>query len=245
MLSDADATVNSQHSGIARDCVTVEPMSPAGPRFDDPLGSPARPTWRGLLHLVATAVAVPVLVVLSVISDGARSRAAVVVYAVGLCSMLAVSTVYHRFVHTTRARLAWRRADHATIFVAIAGTFSAVALSKLATPTAIALLILVWAAAGCGIIVKLTRFDRAHRFGTVMYLVTGWAGLALLPALHDRPMTAALLVAGGIVYTIGAIGFGRQWPTLRPTTFSYHEVWHACTLTAAALHLAAIWSLVA
>jgi hemolysin III len=213
--------------------------------LDVPLGSPLRPTWRGLLHLIALTLVVPLLVVLSVVSDGARSRAAVVVYAVGLCSMLAVSAVYHRFVHTVRARMVWRRADHATIFLAIAGTFSAFALSELDIVVAVGLLVVVWAAAVCGVVVKLHRFDRSHRFGAVLYLVTGWAGLALLPALRHRPVAVGLLLAGGVVYTVGAVWFSRRWPQLRPSTFSYHEVWHACTLTAAGLHLAAVWTVTA
>lgn len=129
---------------------------------------------------------------LAIEANGARARAGVIVYAVGLCAMLAVSTTYHRWVHTLRARAAWRRADHATIFAAIAGTFSAVALAILGTAAAI-----------------------------------------------------ALLLAGGAAYTVGAVGFGRRWPTLRPATFSYHEVWHAFTIVAAALHLAAVWTVAA
>ena len=80
------------------------------PVLDAPLGSASRPTWRGLLHMIALITAIPLLVVLSILSNGARTRAAVIVYAVGLCSMLTVSTVYHRWVHSLRARAAWRRA---------------------------------------------------------------------------------------------------------------------------------------
>lgn len=80
-----------------------------------------------------------------------------------------------------------------------------------------------------------------------MYIAVGWAGLALVPAVWHRggPLTVGLLVAGGVVYTVGAAGFGRQWPTLRPATFSYHEVWHALTIAAAGLHFAAISTLAA
>lgn len=58
-------------------------------------------------------------------------------------------------------------------------------------------------------------------------------------------MTAGLLIGGGLIYTVSAVGFNCQWPALRPATFSYHEVRHACTLTAAGLHLAAVWTIVA
>ena len=213
--------------------------------LDDRLGSVGRPSWRGRLHLIALISATPLLVMLAIESNGARARAAVIMYAVGLCSMLAVSTTYHRWVHTTRARAAWRRADHATIFAAIAGTFAAIALICLGTGAAIATLIVVWGAAVSSAIVKVFWFDRAHRFGSVMYVGLGWAGIAIAPSLWQNGGTpaVALVLAGGVIYTAGAVAFARQWPTLRVSTFSFHEFWHACTLAAAGLHLAAIWTL--
>ena len=212
--------------------------------LDEPLGTVGRPSWRGRLHLIALVSVIPLLVVLAIEADGARARAAVVMYAIGLCTMLAVSTTYHRWVHTIRARAAWRRADHAAIFAAIAGTFAALALISLGTGPAIAALILVWGAALASAAVKIVWFDRAHRFGSVMYISLGWAGLTIAPAVWQRGglLTVSLVFGGGVVYTVGALAFSRQWPRLRPATFSYHEFWHACTLVAAGLHLAAIWT---
>ena len=212
--------------------------------LDEPLGTLSRPSWRGRLHLIALLSVTPLLVTLAVASDGARARAAVIMYAVGLCAMLAVSTTYHRWVHTLSARAAWRRADHATIFAAIAGTFAALALLSLGTGAAIATLVIVWGAAAASAAVKVIWFDRAHRFGSAMYIGLGWAGVAIAPALWQRGgvPTITLVLGGGVIYTAGAIAFSRQWPTLRPSKFSYHEFWHACTLAAAGLHLAAIWT---
>ena len=231
-----------QLEGRVRGFATLDEADPRA--LDAPLGSSSRPTWRGLLHMVALLAAIPLLVALSIVSDGARTRAAVIVYAVGLCSMLTVSTVYHRWVHSLRARAIWRRADHATIFAAIAGTYTALALSALGTGSAIAVLIVIWAAAATGAIVKLARFHRADRIGAVMYVGMGWGALVLVPAVWQRrgPLAAGLLIAGGVMYTVGAAAFRRQWPTLRPATFSYHEVWHAFTIAAAGLHLAAVWT---
>lgn len=214
--------------------------------LDPPLGSPTRPSWRGRLHLIALAAALPMVIVLATIAEGARARAGVIVYGVGLCSMLIVSTTYHRWVHTVRARAAWRRADHATIFAAIAGTSTAIALTSLSTGPAIAMLIVVWAAAVGGAALKALSFQRVHRFGGVMYIALGWSGLALLPAVWQRggALPAGLLLGGGLLYTVGAAGFRKQWPTLCPTTFSYHEVWHCFTIAAAALHFATVADLV-
>ncbi len=211
--------------------------------MDVRLGSPARPSWRGRLHLIALWSAIPLVVLLAIRADGARARAGVIVYAVGLCSMLAVSTTYHRWVHTLRARRIWRRADHATIFATIGGTFTALAMVSLGTKLVITMMILIWTAAVGGAVVQIVNIPRSDRIGVILYIAIGWAGTVLVPALwiHGGPLPVGLLMGGGLMYTIGALGFSRQWPKLRPSTFSYHEVWHAFTVAAAALHFAAVW----
>lgn len=217
-----------------------EPPSPA----DDPAAEwSSRPTWRGRIHLIALWTVLPLLVALAIEARHARSRGAVIVYAVGLCLMLTASTVYHRWARSPRARTVLRRADHAAIFFAIAGTFTAIALISLSTGPAIAMLILIWLAALAGAVVKFVAFERANRLGAVMYIGMGWTGLLLVPALLDHSgwPTVILLLGGGVLYTVGAAGFARQWPTLRPATFSYHEVWHLYTIGAAGLHFAAVW----
>ncbi len=204
-----------------------------------------RPSWRGWLHLVALGSALPMVTLLAVAANGARARAGVIVYGVGLCAMLAVSAAYHRGVHSARARAAWQRADHATIFAAIAGTSTALVLTSLPNLFAIAMLIVVWGAAAGGATAKVLRFEQAGRTGAFMYIGLGWFGLVLLPAVAARggAVAAGLLIGGGMLYTVGAAGFRRQWPTLRPATFSYHEVWHSFTIAAAAAHFAAVYTL--
>lgn len=217
-----------------------------GPKvLDVPLGTPWRPSWRGRVHVIALTVALPLIVALAIAADGARARGGVIVYGAGLCGMLAVSATYHRWVHSLRARVAWRRADHATIYVMIAGTCTAIALTSLDTGRAVALLIPIWAVAAAGAFFKIVLFDRAHRFGGALYIALGWSGVLLVVPVwrHGGAPAVALLLGGGIVYTVGALGFNRRWPTLSPTKFSYHEVWHLCTIAAAGLHFAAIATL--
>lgn len=211
--------------------------------LDVPLGSPTRPAWRGRLHLIGLTVALPVTIVIAILASGARARAGVIVYAVGLCATFGVSVTYHRWVHTIRARALWRRADHATIYSAIAGTFTPLTLMAFGTPASVLLLIVVWSAALCGAVIKIAGARHADRIGVILYLSLGWAGVLLVPALWQRAGTAcvALLFAGGVAYTAGAVGFGRRWPVLGPSVFSYHEVWHAFTLLGAGSHLAAVW----
>jgi hemolysin III len=176
-------------------------------------------------------------------ADGGRTGAGLLVYALALCSMLLVSTTYHRWVHTLRWRTIWRRADHATIFAAIAGTYTPLCLALFPMTAAIVTLAVVWSAALVGATIKFANWQRAEPAAMAMYVTNGWAGVVLIPALAGAGLVlpTVLLVLGGVIYTIGALGFARRWPTLKPSSFSYHEVWHLCTLTAAAAHLAAVW----
>ena len=103
----------------------------------------------------------------------------------------------------------------------------------------------IWSAAVVGAGCKLGRWGCGDRVGTTMYAVTTALGALAVPALWSRhgSTPALLVVAGGASYLVGAACFARHWPTLRPTVFSFHEVWHVFTVVAAGLQLAAIWML--
>lgn len=221
----------------------VDPAVPVHRPLDDALGTIPRPSWRGRSHLIAVVAIVPTLVVMVILANGGRDRAGVIVYGVALCSMLVASTTYHRWVNTLHWRRIWQRADHAMIFVAIAGTFTPLCLALFSTRAAVLTLVVVWAAALTGATIKWVGWRRGDPIAAGMYIANGWAGVALVPALLGAGLVVPLVLlgVGGVVYTIGALGFSRSWPTLRPGVFSYHEVWHLCTLGAAGLHLATVW----
>ena len=209
-------------------------------------GHARRPIWRGVIHIIGLVVAVPAVTALLLGSSGdTRFRIGLVVYAAGLCSMLGASATYHRWVHGLRARSTWRRIDHAAIFAAIAGSSTPIVLVALPGVTGVVLVGAVWAAALLGASFKLSRLEGGDRAGTAMYAVTIVLGAVALPWLWAREGVgpAAFVIVGGVVYLVGAAGFAKHWPTLRPTVFSYHEVWHAFTIIAAAAHYVAIWIL--
>ena len=137
------------------------------------------------------------------------------------------------------------RADHATIFAAIAGTFTPVCLLVVHGAWGVTLLVFVWAVAFAGAAMKVTDWRHANIACGILYIGLSWAAaIVLVPAVWQRAgvWPVALLGIGGLLYTAGAVGFSRRWPTLRPAVFSYHEVWHALTVMAAAAHLAAVWT---
>jgi hemolysin III len=213
-----------------------------------PLGSELRPAWRGRTHLIAVVVAVPAFMVMICLANGAAARTGAALYAAGVCAMFAVSATFHRLVHSVRARAIWQRADHATIYAAIAGTSTPICLVAMPRSWGIPLLCVLWAGAIAGALLKSLAFGWRHadKVGGLMYIGLGWAGLVALPFLWQRwgVLIAIGVLGGGVLYTIGAIGFALERPRLRPAVFGYHEVWHLYPIAAAAVQFVAIWAIV-
>lgn len=102
-----------------------------------------RPLPRGALHGVAFAASLGVGVLLVVFSRESRVLPATV-FACSAALMLGTSTLYHRVTWRPRARLWMRRADHAGIFLLIAGTYTPVALISLRGAWGVTVLVVVW-----------------------------------------------------------------------------------------------------
>jgi hemolysin III len=134
-----------------------------------------------------------------------------------------------------------RRADHAAIFVFIAGTYTPFALLVVSGPLGTGLLIAVWAGALAGIARELV-WTRAPRWlGVAAYIALGWLAVLCAPTLiSELGWSVTLVAAGGVLYTLGAVVYALRRPDPWPRSFGYHEVFHALVIAAAALHLAVI-----
>lgn len=203
-----------------------------------------RPRLRGRMHLLAAIASVAGLVWLVRSASSTRAVVAAWVYGVAAVLLYMTSATYHVFTRSPRARRIMQRADHSMIFVLIAGTITPVCILALGGPWRWVLLVAMWAAAIGGVILKLVAWHRFQKLGNALYIVLGWGGLVALPALVHRPHMLALIVAGGLLYTGGAILFFLGRPRLSPTWFGYHEVWHTFVTAAGMLLFAANLSLV-
>jgi hemolysin III len=216
-------------------------QGPAEPAEAAPTAA-GRPLMRGWLHagaLVAVLIAGPLLV-----SDAQNARVAAVlaIYVASIAALFGVSAAFHRIKWSPRARRLMRRADHGTIFVGIAGTYTAVAGICLAGWTRGLVLALVWAGAVVGIVLRQVWLDAPKWAIALPYVVVGWSALAVVPQLvHFMGGTGfGLLLAGGVAYTAGAIVYARRRPDPFPSVFGYHEIFHACTVVGATLQFVAI-----
>ncbi len=201
-----------------------------------------RPLLRGVLHEVGLGAALVVGTLLIVGADGGRSSVAAAAFAGSVALMLAASTLYHRVRWQPRARLWMRRVDHAGIYVLIAGTYTAVGLVCLHGALESTVLGIVWAGALVATLVKFCWVEAPKWLSVVIALSLGWVGIAAMPQLEESAGAAAvaLLLAGGVAYTVGAIVYARRRPDPIPKVFGYHELFHALTLVAIACQYVAI-----
>lgn len=202
---------------------------------------PPKPRFRGRLHQAAFFAAIPAIIALIVVAPGAKARAGAIVYGTALLLQFGSSAMYHVGDWSDRAYARMQRLDHSMIFVLIAGTYTPMCLMALHGTAGWIVLTLAWTGAIVGILTKLYRVD-LHVISGIMYIGLGWVAVFVLPALARELSTAsmALVVAGGVVYTLGAVALATNRPDPWPQTFGYHEVWHAATVAAAACFFAAI-----
>ena len=205
------------------------------------------PRLRGLLHAYAFYAALVCAGVLVALAPEGRARAAALVYGLGLCALFGVSGAYHRWRGAPRVKRLLRRADHATIFVFIAASYTPVALLALTGTMRWVVLVSAWAGALAGVSLSLGWIDAPRWLTAAAYVAVGWVAAIAFPQLAARAGTAAfvLLLTGGLLYSAGACVYAAQRPDPWPRTFGFHEVFHALVVVAAIAHLAALAPLIA
>lgn len=208
-------------------------------RFKDPF--PAISHWVGA---VLAAVGTVVLVVLA---DGRpEPLAAGLIYGLSLVALFVASGLAHS-AHGPVWMSRLDRLDYAMIFVLIAGSYTPLCLLAVDGPWAWAVLTAEWTLAALGVlsVVFPMRFPKLLR--VLLYIVMGWLGVFVAgPVIGALPAAStALIVTGGVVYTVGAFVFFTNKPNLWPGRFMAHDLWHVMVLLAAGCHYAALCALIA
>ncbi|WP_242346410.1 PAQR family membrane homeostasis protein TrhA [Anaeromyxobacter terrae] len=198
-----------------------------------------KPLLRGVSHEIAAVIGLAAWLALAILAPSARARGAANVYGASLFALFAVSALYHRPTWPPRARRWMRRLDHSAIFLLIAGTYTPFCL-VLGGARGDALLAIAWGGAALGILQSVLWVRAPKPLIAAVYVLLGWVILPVMPALLARlgPGAVALLGAGGIAYSLGAVVYAARRPDPFPRVFGYHEIFHALVVVAAGLHLA-------
>ena len=203
-------------------------------RFRDPVS--------GLTHFFAAIAAQVGLVALIVLSWGRLSQViSTGVYGISLVLLFAASATYHLVKAKPELIARLRKLDHAAIFLLIAGTY---------TPFCMAfngfwkwgLLSIIWSLALLGVVLKMFAMNAPRWISAGVYLLMGWLCIAAVgEMLRALPLGAIVwLVAGGVLYSIGAVIYVTKAFNFFPNVFGFHEVWHIFVMLAAASHYIAI-----
>jgi hemolysin III len=202
----------------------------------------ARPRLRGVFHLYAFLVFTALGVALVATAPGARERLAGAIFGGCVALTFGVSALYHRVTWRPAARRLMRRLDHAAIFLLIAGTYTPYGLLVLTGAWTFSVLGVVWIGATLAIAQRLIWIDAPKWLTAVAGVGLGWVGVVAFPQIvaATGSVGTALVVAGGVFYTLGAVVYVLRRPDPVPAVFGYHELFHVLTIVAAAFQYAAI-----
>jgi hemolysin III len=201
-----------------------------------------KPRLRGLLHAGAFLVAVPLGVLLVVEAETSLGRAAAIIFAASVVAMFGASALYHSPNWPEGPRRWLRRIDHAGIYGLIAGTYTAFGLLALKGNWRPVVLGIIWIGALAAIVFKFAWIDAPKWISAVIGIALGWIGVVVSPHLLGEIGVAAslLMLAGGLLYTLGALVYALRRPDPRPAVFGFHEVFHVLVIVAVACQYAAV-----
>ena len=217
-------------------------MSLAAPAAGPVAGPPPKPRLRGLLHLIAFPVSLVAGGVLVAMAEPGAERWGCVVYALASAVLFGVSALYHRGRWSARTLALLRRLDHSNIFLMIAGTYTPICLALLDGTARDVVLAVVWVGALAGVVFRVAWLSAPPWLYTPFYVALGWVAVGVLPSLARAggAGVVALIVVGGLAYSVGGLVYALRRPDPVPAVFGYHEVFHSCTLVGYACHYAAV-----
>ncbi len=206
----------------------------------------AAPRLRGLLHAGAFPAAIAAGVVLITFAPTRPGRLAAAIYSLTCMALFGVSAAYHRSPVGSRRRGVLARLDHVSILLLIAGTYTPLAALTLRGWTRVSVLSIMWAATSVGGLTRLIwrpAWRPAPRWLiTSLFIALGWVAVFILPQLlrGAGALVLVLVLAGGILYSLGAVVYTRKRPDPSPQWFGFHEVFHAMTILAYLIQYAAV-----
>ncbi len=168
--------------------------------------------------------------------DGVLASVSVSVFVISIFLMFLASTLYHSMNPQSRHKEVFHILDHIFIYVAIAGSYTPIALSVIGGWQGVLITILQWMMVLFGVFYKSLSRRSIPAVSLTIYLVMGWTIVFFLPMFirHATPQLLWLIAAGGVLYTLGAWFYARKG-------FRYHHmVWHLLINLAVVCHFIGI-----
>jgi len=211
----------------------VEDAREAAQEFADAV----KPKLRGWLHAGMAPVALLAGLVLVVFAPSQSGRITAAVFTLTAFLLFGTSAVYHTGRFSPRVSDLLKRLDHSNIFLIIAGSYTPFAL-LLPRRQAVTMLLIVWTGAIGGVLFRVFWIGAPRWLYVPIYVALGWVAVFYIGPLwtHGGGVVVALIVTGGLLYTLGALVYGIKRPNPSPRWFGFHEIFHALTILAFVSH---------
>jgi hemolysin III len=198
------------------------------------------------MHRWAIPVAIVAGIAIVVAADPGIERFSAALFALGSIGLYVVSaTVHYRSwkpIHLHRLF----QADHSMIMLFICASTAPVALAGVGGRTGWILFLGMVIGVAIGLIAVWLPFHPPRGFMNTLFFAVGWWPVLFAKSIGDALGAGgvALLIAGGLIYTLGALIVGFQRPDPNPEVFGYHEIWHVLVIVANAVHYVLMWKIV-
>ncbi|MGZ9234459.1 MAG: PAQR family membrane homeostasis protein TrhA [Anaerolineales bacterium] len=171
--------------------------------------------------------------------------ASLMIYGISLIFLFSASATYHMVRVKEKALEIFRKVDHAAIYFLIAGTYTPFCVNAFTGFWKWGMLSIIWSLALIGILVKIFYIRAPRWLNAGIYLIMGWLCIAAMgQMLAVLPLCViGWLIAGGVIYTLGAVVYITRIFNFIPGVFGFHEIWHIFVLLAAAAHFVAVLGL--
>jgi hemolysin III len=196
-----------------------------------------------LTHWAGAALALAGLIALLIVGwDTPAKVVSLAIYGISLIAMFSASATYHMVRVKDRALEIFRKIDHSAIYLLIAGTYTPFCVNAFEGFWKWGMLGIICSLALIGIIVKVFYIRAPRWLNAGIYVAMGWMAVGaagqMLTALPAWVL--GWLIAGGVIYTLGAVVYATRIFNFKPGVFGFHEVWHIFVLLAAAAHFVAV-----
>jgi hemolysin III len=164
------------------------------------------------------------------------------IYGISLIGMFSASATYHMVQVKDKVLEIFRKIDHSAIYLLIAGTYTPFCVNAFEGFWKWGMLSIIWSLAVIGIIVKVFYIRAPRWLNAGIYLIMGWLCVgAVGQMLVTLPVWVTIwLIAGGVIYSLGAIVYMTKIFNFKPGVFGFHEMWHIFVMLAAAAHFVAV-----
>jgi hemolysin III len=195
-------------------------------------------TWTHFIGIFLSIAGLTTMVVSAAMDQNPISLAGGIIFGLSMILLYTASTVYHWYNGSPKVILKLKKIDHAMIFVLIAGTYTPICLIALGGKLGTYLLVGIWGLALIGIVTKMLFIHMPRILSAGIYLFMGWISVAFIYPLSKTLDLAGFfwLVAGGLLYTIGAIFYASKSERIKIGVFGFHEIFHLFIMAGTAAH---------